>query len=116
MIEWWMIGITAGMLTTGAQFPQAWKIHKTKSTKDLSGLWVTILLIGTCVWLGYGLATNDIPLILWNSISTPLLGYIAFHKYRDIGPQFYNRLLSGPFAITKTKTDRISTQSPKENL
>jgi len=113
MIE--LIGLAAGMLTTGSQFPQAWKIHKTKSTGDLSCLWVSILFAGTCVWLCYGLAIKDIPLILWNGISIITLGYIVFHKYRDIGP-YYMPLLRGPFAIIKTKTDRIDTQSPKENL
>jgi MtN3 and saliva related transmembrane protein len=115
MIELQIIGLFAGLLTTGSQIPQAIKVYKTKSTGDLSGIYICILLAGTVVWLCYGLFIGDLPLILWNSISIITLGYIATQKYRDIGPQYYNRLLSGPFAIIKTKTDCISTQSPNEN-
>lgn len=102
MIELPIIGLFAGLLTSGCQIPQAIKVYKTKSTKDLSGLWIAILLAGTIVWLYYGLSINDIPLILWNTFSLLPLSYIAFQKYRDIGPQ-YNRLLSGPFAIIKNE-------------
>jgi len=115
MIELQIIGLFAGLLTTGSQIPQAIKVYKTKSTGDLSGIYIGILLAGTVVWLCYGLSIGDLPLILWNSISIVTLSYIAFQKYRDIGPH-YMPLLSGPFAIIKTKTVRIETQSPEENL
>jgi MtN3 and saliva related transmembrane protein len=81
MIELSMIGLFAGLLTTGSQLPQAWKVHKTKSTGDLSGLWISILFAGTLAWLYYGLLINDLPLIIWNTISIFTLGYIALHKF-----------------------------------
>jgi MtN3 and saliva related transmembrane protein len=84
MFEIQLIGLTAGLLTTGSQIPQAWKVYKTKSTGDLSSLWIGILFIGTCVWLAYGWIIGVIPLILWNSISIFSLGYIAAHKFNII--------------------------------
>jgi MtN3 and saliva related transmembrane protein len=87
-MEMAIIGLLAGMLTTGAQIPQAYKIYRTGSTGDLSRLWISILFVGTLVWLYYGLTLGDLPLIIWNSISTLILGYIAACK----------------FAIIKTKT------------
>lgn len=82
MLDYALIGLFAGLLTTGSQIPQAIKVYKTKSTGDLSGLWVSILFAGTVVWLYYGLSIGDIPLILWNGISIFTLGYIAFMKFR----------------------------------
>jgi MtN3 and saliva related transmembrane protein len=84
MIEAALIGLFAGLLTTGSQFPQAWRVYKTKSTGDLSGLWISILFVGTIVWLYYGLVISDMPLIIWNSISIFTLGYIALYKFNII--------------------------------
>lgn len=102
MIDIAMIGLFAGLLTTGSQIPQAIKVYRTRSTGDLSGIYISILLAGTVVWLAYGLSIRDIPLILWNSVSIITLSYIAFQKYRDIGPT-YMPLLKGPFAIIKNE-------------
>jgi MtN3 and saliva related transmembrane protein len=95
MIDIAIIGLFAGMLTTGAQIPQAYKVYRTRSTGDLSRLWITILFAGTIVWLYYGIAIKDLPLIMWNSASVLLLGYIAAYK----------------FEIIKTKTDSLCTES-----
>jgi MtN3 and saliva related transmembrane protein len=84
MIDIAIIGLLAGLMTTGSQVPQAIKVYKTKSTGDLSGLWISILFAGTVVWLYYGLTISDTPLILWNSISLFTLGYIAAHKFNII--------------------------------
>lgn len=82
MIE--LIGLIAGFLTTGSQIPQAIKVYKTKSTGDLSGLWIGILLFGTLAWLCYGIAINDFPLMLWNGFSLFTLSYIALYKFNII--------------------------------
>lgn len=79
-----MIGLFAGLLTTGSQFPQAYRVYKTKSTGDLSGMWISILYAGTIVWLYYGLLIQDLPLIVWNLISMFTLGYIALYKFNII--------------------------------
>ena len=89
MIEVSIIGLFAGLLTTGSQLPQAYKVYKSGSTGDLSSWWLLALLAGTIVWLYYGIKINDIPLMIWNTISLFTVGYITACK----------------FAIIKTKTD-----------
>jgi MtN3 and saliva related transmembrane protein len=84
MLEISLIGLFAGMLTTGSQFPQAYKVYKSGSTGDLSSWWILVLLAGTVVWLLYGIMLNDIPLMLWNAISLFTLGYIAARKFNII--------------------------------
>jgi MtN3 and saliva related transmembrane protein len=88
-MDYAIIGLLAGLLTTGSQFPQAYRVHKTGSTGDLSSWWILVLLVGTIVWLYYGVSIGDLPLIVWNFISIFTLGYIAACK----------------FNIIKTKTD-----------
>ena len=64
-----IIGFTAGILTTVALVPQAIKSWKSKLTKDVSLMWITILTIGILLWLVYGFLINSIPLIAANAAS-----------------------------------------------
>ena len=62
-----LLGLIAGLFTTMAYAPQAIKAFKTKSTKDLSILWLSIAGIGTTLWIFYGLLINSGPIMLWNT-------------------------------------------------
>lgn len=63
------LGLLAGALTTSSAFPQLIKSYKTKSTADLSISFLIALLSGVTLWIVYGLAVSDVPLIVANSIS-----------------------------------------------
>lgn len=62
-------GIVIGL----ASVPQAIKIFKRKSAKDISILTYSILIIGAIIWLLYGIELTNFPLIIMNS-----LGFIIF--------------------------------------
>ncbi len=47
-----------------AHFPQAYKIWKNKSAKDVSLISYTIFMVGTYVWFIYGLYLNQWPVII----------------------------------------------------
>jgi lactoylglutathione lyase len=74
-----IIGFIAAILTTGAFVPQAWKTWKTKSTEDLSPIMFILFCLGIFLWLLYGLAKNDLPMILANSVTICLAGIILFY-------------------------------------
>ncbi|MES2544269.1 MAG: SemiSWEET transporter [Bacteroidota bacterium] len=75
-----IIGYVAAALTTIANFPQTYKIIKTKSTKDISFTTYTFLTIGCSLWVIYGILNNDIPLIIANAISTTICVIILILK------------------------------------
>lgn len=79
------IGHLAAALTTAAYIPQAYKIIKTRSTKDLSLITFTMLFVGTVLWFIYGLYIHDSPLILANGITATLSGIIFFLKISSFG-------------------------------
>ncbi|HLO25486.1 MAG TPA: SemiSWEET transporter [Geobacteraceae bacterium] len=63
------IGLLAGAITTAAAFPQVVRTYRTKHARDIS-IWQPVLLtIGMLLWLVYGIALGDVPLIYANSIS-----------------------------------------------
>ena len=74
------IGFFAAFCTTVAFFPQAVKVWKTKSTKDISLYMFIIFTVGVLSWLIYGIAMSDSPLILANGI-TLILSEINFNLF-----------------------------------
>jgi MtN3 and saliva related transmembrane protein len=64
-----IVGLVAGALTTSSCIPQAAHIIRTKSAKDVSSLFFTLMAAGMSLWLVYGLARSDVAIVLWNAIS-----------------------------------------------
>lgn len=76
-----IIGLAAAFLTTAANIPQAYKIIKTKSTKSISTITYSMLLIGFIMWITYGILDHDLPIILANGISGLVTLIILFLKH-----------------------------------
>ncbi len=64
-----LVGLVAGALTTSSCIPQAARIIRTKSAKDVSALFFGLMAAGMSLWLVYGLARADVAIVLWNAIS-----------------------------------------------
>lgn len=77
-----IIGIIAGIITTSALIPQALKIYKTKSAKDVSLTMFVFMAIGIALWFFYGVLIKELPVILANFISLILIFSIIFMKIR----------------------------------
>ena len=76
------IGFFAGFCTTIAFIPQAFKVWRTKSTKDISLLMFLIFTTGVISWLIYGITISDFPIIIANSITLLLSIFILFYKIK----------------------------------
>ncbi|MBP2282473.1 MtN3 and saliva related transmembrane protein [Flavobacterium sp. CG_23.5] len=75
-----ILGLAAAAFTTGANFPQTYKIIKTKSTKDISKVTYGMLFLGGIMWLIYGILKSDVPIIIANGISSTICGIIFMLK------------------------------------
>jgi MtN3 and saliva related transmembrane protein len=67
-----LVGLVAGALTTSSSIPQAVKILKTRSAKDVSEWFFMLMSAGMLLWLVYGLARMDVAIVLWNAVSLGL--------------------------------------------
>ena len=76
-----ILGYAAAIFTTAANIPQAYKIIRTRSTKDISTLTYSILFIGLVLWLVYGIYKNDLPIIIANAIAAAISGIIILLKF-----------------------------------
>ena len=76
------IGFFAAFCTTIAFLPQAIKVFKSKSTKDISLYMFIIFTIGVFSWLIYGFVINDMPVILANAVTLVLSFFILIYKIK----------------------------------
>ena len=76
------IGFFAAFCTTIAFLPQAIKVYKSKSTKDISLYMFLIFTIGVLSWFVYGLIINDWPVILANAVTLVLSLFILIYKLK----------------------------------
>lgn len=75
-----MTGALAAIASTASFAPQAWKIIKTRETKDLSALMYSFTLLGFALWSAYGLMLGRWPLIASNGICLALSLFILVMK------------------------------------
>jgi len=83
MIFYEAIGFLAACCTTVAFLPQAWRVHRTRSTHDLSLGMFSIFAFGVAAWLLYGLLIGSRPVIAANAITLPLTAYILWMKLKE---------------------------------
>ena len=58
-----------GVINGFANFPQIYKIFKTKSAKDLSITTYLILTVGSIVWVLYGIEIMNVPVLIMNGLA-----------------------------------------------
>jgi MtN3 and saliva related transmembrane protein len=76
------IGLVAGFLTTVAFVPQALKVWRQKSARDLSLPTFATFTAGVALWLVYGIVRNEAPIIVWNAVTLALASTILVLKLR----------------------------------
>jgi MtN3 and saliva related transmembrane protein len=75
-----IIGSIAAVLSTASFTPQAWKIIKSRETKDISAGMYALTVTGFAMWTTYGLILMQWPIIVTNSICLLLAGFILTMK------------------------------------
>lgn len=77
-----IVGYLAAFCTTLAFVPQAWKIIKTKHTKDISLVMYIVFSLGVALWLIYGIVLSNWPMILANAVTFCLAMVILGFKIK----------------------------------
>ena len=77
-----LTGLVAGFLTTAAFVPQAVKIWKSRSARDVSLPTFAAFALGVAGWLAFGILKQDPPIILWNAVTLIIALAILAMKLR----------------------------------
>jgi MtN3 and saliva related transmembrane protein len=78
------LATASGVVMAFANFPQAYKIWKRKSAKDIAITSYAIFFLGGIIWLLYGIEIGSVPIIATQiagitSCTTVMIGWL---KYR----------------------------------
>ena len=77
-----LIGLAAAVCTTTSFLPQAIKTIQTKNTSGLSLSMYSLFAFGTLLWLLFGLFSDNLPIVLANSITLLFSIIILFYKIK----------------------------------
>ena len=77
-----LLGLAAGTITSITFIPQVIRIWKTKSAKDISIPMLLLLLLGTGMWLAYGIILRNTAIIYTNSMVTAMGLLMLYFKFR----------------------------------
>lgn len=77
-----LLGLVAGSFTTAAFLPQVVKTWKSRSAKDLSLGMFSMFCLGVALWLVYGFAVGDVPVIAANLVTLLLASTLLYFKFR----------------------------------
>ena len=83
MINTELVGHIAAFLTTSAFLVQAIKSFRTKDLSGISLGMYFIFALGVALWLSYGIALNNWPLILANSFTLTFALCILIMKIKQ---------------------------------
>lgn len=90
MDDWTYLAFIAGALTSTGYLPQIVKGWKTRMMDDVSLLMPAVLGSGMFLWLVYGLARDDLAIIVANLVGsslTAILVAMKLHYGRDSKPE-----------------------------
>ena len=76
------IGMTGAVLTTVCWLPQAIKVVRSRDTAALSLTGTVAFTIGIALWLIYGVALMDWPLIASDAVTLALMAVIVAMKLK----------------------------------
>ena len=77
-----LVGFIAGAVVTVSYIPQIVRVFRLKSSHEISLPFTALLLMGICIWLAYGVAKRDVPLILWNAVGAIQAALLLYAKLK----------------------------------
>jgi MtN3 and saliva related transmembrane protein len=76
------LGYTGAVLTTGSFVPQAVLTLRTRNVHGISAAMYGAFTLGVALWLAYGLALRQWPIVLANGVTLMLAATILVAKLR----------------------------------
>ena len=78
------VGLLGACLTTFSFLPQAFRIWRSRSARDVSLVMYLMMTTGSAIWLIYGLLLGSPALILSNAVGFVLVGSVLALKLQDM--------------------------------
>ena len=66
------IGLVAGFLIAFGLVPQVLKVWRLKDAREISLTFIAVTIVGTALWLVYGIELGLLSVMVWNGINLVL--------------------------------------------
>ena len=76
--------IIANIINLIYNIPQMVKTYKTRSTKDFSGWFLSLRVVGNLIWIAYAIDINSILMLINNIVTVIASLFIGYYKYREV--------------------------------
>jgi uncharacterized protein with PQ loop repeat len=76
--------IIANIINLVYNVPQVIKTCKTKSTKDFSGWFISLRIIGNVIWIAYAIEVNSLLMLINNIVTVFSSIVIGYYMIRDM--------------------------------
>jgi MtN3 and saliva related transmembrane protein len=77
-----LLGYAAACMTTVSFAPQAWHTWRSKDVSGISLPMYSIFTAGVALWLAYGIASGDVPVLVANAVTLVLAAAVLAMKLR----------------------------------
>jgi MtN3 and saliva related transmembrane protein len=77
-----ILGLIAGAITTFSLVPQVFRVFRLKSAREISLFFTIMFIVGSSIWLSYGIYFELLPVILWNTLAIMLAVILLFGKLK----------------------------------
>ena len=78
------LGLLAACLTTSSFLPQAIRIWRTRSARDVSLVMYLMMTTGNALWLGYGVLIGSFSMIFANATCLVMVASVLYLKIQDM--------------------------------
>jgi len=76
--------VIANIINLFYNIPQMYKTYKCKSTKDFSGTFLLLRIIGNTIWVEYAIEVNSFLMLLNNMVTIISSLFIGYYKLNEI--------------------------------
>ena len=87
--------IIANILNLVYNIPQMVQTYRSRSTRDFSGWFLSLRIVGNGIWLVYSIYVANLLMLLNNLVSVLASVFIGYYKLAEINREKNNKKLNG---------------------
>jgi len=76
--------IIANIINLFYNIPQMYKTYKCKSTKDFSGMFLLLRILGNLIWIEYAIELDSMLMLINNIVTVVSSLFIGYYKLNEI--------------------------------
>ena len=76
--------VTANVINLVYNIPQIVHTYKTKSTRDFSGWFLSLRIVGNAIWVVYAIYISNLLLLINNVVTVAASVFVAWYKVKEI--------------------------------